>query len=98
MFLEDGLITGTQQFDCKSSYFLAWLTSLLAGVSRNPIKGIGVKPLFFTGDIIVLHGARQVGKTSLLHYFEAELKAKGKSTAFLLSWKPLQMVVDSSDH
>jgi tRNA U34 5-carboxymethylaminomethyl modifying GTPase MnmE/TrmE len=25
-----------------------------------------------TGDIIVLHGAGQVGKTSLLHYFEAE--------------------------
>ena len=36
-----------------------------------------------TGDIIVLHGARQVGKTSLLHYFEAELKAKGGKTYFI---------------
>jgi uncharacterized protein len=36
-----------------------------------------------TGDIIVLHGARQVGKTSLLRYFEAELQAKGEKTYFI---------------
>lgn len=36
-----------------------------------------------TGDIVVLHGARQVGKTSLLHYFETELKAKGGKTYFI---------------
>lgn len=36
-----------------------------------------------TGDIIVLHGARQVGKTSLLRYFETELKAKGEKTYFI---------------
>ena len=36
-----------------------------------------------TGDIIVLHGARQVGKTSLLRYFEAELKAKGETVYFI---------------
>ena len=36
-----------------------------------------------TGDVIVLHGARQVGKTSLLRYFEAELTAKGEKTYFI---------------
>ncbi len=36
-----------------------------------------------TGDIIVLHGARQVGKTSLLRYFEADLKSKGEKTYFI---------------
>jgi uncharacterized protein len=36
-----------------------------------------------TGDIIVLHGARQVGKTSLLRYLEAELKAKDEKIYFI---------------
>ncbi|MBI4825359.1 MAG: ATP-binding protein [Nitrospirae bacterium] len=36
-----------------------------------------------TGDIIVLHGARQVGKTSILRYIEAELKAKGETVYFI---------------
>jgi len=37
----------------------------------------------YTDDIIVLHGARQVGKTSLLRYFEAELKVKGETAYFI---------------
>jgi len=36
-----------------------------------------------TDDVIVLHGARQVGKTSLMRYIEAELKAKGEKTLFI---------------
>ncbi len=36
-----------------------------------------------TDDVIVLHGARQVGKTSLMRYLEAELKAKGEKTLFI---------------
>lgn len=37
----------------------------------------------YTEDIIVLHGARQVGKTSLLRFFEDELKAKKETTYFI---------------
>ncbi|MFZ3137894.1 MAG: ATP-binding protein [Thermodesulfovibrionales bacterium] len=42
-----------------------------------------IERYLYTGDIIVLHGARQVGKTSLLRYLEAELKAKGETTYFI---------------
>ncbi len=42
-----------------------------------------IERYLYTGDIIVLHGARQVGKTSLLLYLEAELKAKGETTYFI---------------
>lgn len=42
-----------------------------------------IEKYLYTGDIIVLHGARQVGKTSLLRYFEAELKAKGETAYFI---------------
>lgn len=43
----------------------------------------GIAKYLHTGDVIVLHGARQVGKTSLLRYIEAELKAKGEKTYFI---------------
>lgn len=36
-----------------------------------------------TNDIIVLHGARQVGKTSILYYLEEQLKKDGKPTYFI---------------
>ena len=36
-----------------------------------------------TDDIIVLHGARQVGKTSILYYLENQLKKAGKQTYFI---------------
>lgn len=36
-----------------------------------------------TNDIIVLHGARQVGKTSILYYLESQLKKEGKPTYFI---------------
>ena len=36
-----------------------------------------------TDDIIVLHGARQVGKTSILYYFEDKLKRQGENTYFV---------------
>lgn len=42
-----------------------------------------IEKYLYTGDIIVLHGARQVGKTSLLRYFEAELESKGEATYFI---------------
>src|SRR4030042_2023564 len=42
-----------------------------------------IERYLYTGDIIVLHGARQVGKTSLLCYLEAELKEKGETTYFI---------------
>jgi len=42
-----------------------------------------IERYLYTDDIIVLHGARQVGKTSLLRYFEAELKAKGEKSYFI---------------
>lgn len=36
-----------------------------------------------TNDIIVLHGARQVGKTSILYYLEDQLKKDGIPTYFI---------------
>ncbi len=42
-----------------------------------------IEKYLYTGDIIVLHGARQVGKTSLLRYFESELKIKKETTYFI---------------
>jgi len=36
-----------------------------------------------TDDIIVLHGARQVGKTSILYYLENQLKKQGSTTHFI---------------
>jgi uncharacterized protein len=36
-----------------------------------------------TGDIIVLHGARQVGKTSILFYLQERLSARGERTIYL---------------
>jgi len=34
-------------------------------------------------DVIVLHGARQVGKTCILHYLQDQLKRQGKTTYFI---------------
>ena len=42
-----------------------------------------IEKYLYTGDIVVLHGARQVGKTSLLRYFESELKARGERAYFI---------------
>ncbi len=36
-----------------------------------------------TDDIVVLHGARQVGKTSILRYIEDGLKHKGEKTRYI---------------
>jgi predicted AAA+ superfamily ATPase len=36
-----------------------------------------------TNDIIVLHGARQVGKTSIMYYLQNLLQEKGKTTFFI---------------
>lgn len=37
----------------------------------------------FTDDIVVLHGARQVGKTHILYYLEKTLKEKSKATFYI---------------
>lgn len=37
----------------------------------------------YTDDVVVLHGARQVGKTSILRYIEDGLKRKGEKTRFV---------------
>lgn len=36
-----------------------------------------------SNDIIVLHGARQVGKTSILYYVQDQLKKQGETTHFI---------------
>ncbi len=36
-----------------------------------------------TNDVIVLHGARQVGKTSILYYLKGQLKKDGQTTYFI---------------
>ena len=42
-----------------------------------------IKPFLATNDVIVLHGARQVGKTSILLLLEQSLKEKGETTFFI---------------
>ena len=42
-----------------------------------------IKKYLNTEDIIVLHGARQVGKTTILYYLEAYLKKQGEETYFI---------------
>ncbi|MFH1838279.1 MAG: ATP-binding protein [Candidatus Kuenenbacteria bacterium] len=42
-----------------------------------------IKKYFFTDNIIVLHGARQVGKTYILYQIEQNLKEKNKSTYYI---------------
>lgn len=37
----------------------------------------------YTEDIIVLHGARQVGKTSIMIYLQRQLIAQGEQTIYL---------------
>ena len=36
-----------------------------------------------TDDIIVIHGARQVGKTSILMYLQRQLRSQGKQTLYI---------------
>ena len=45
---------------------------------RNIINQI--TPYLFTEDIVVLHGARQVGKTYILYYLAKIIQEKGEST------------------
>lgn len=42
-----------------------------------------ITPFLKTDNIIVLHGARQVGKTHILYYLQNELKVQGQLTKFL---------------
>ena len=42
-----------------------------------------IKKYLFTDDIVVLHGARQVGKTYLLYQIEQYLKEKNKITCYI---------------
>lgn len=42
-----------------------------------------IKKYLHTNDIIVLHGARQVGKTSILYYLENQLKSQKRITYFI---------------
>jgi predicted AAA+ superfamily ATPase len=42
-----------------------------------------IKKYLHTDDIIVLHGARQVGKTSILYYLENYLKSHKRNTYFI---------------
>ncbi|MBU2233882.1 AAA family ATPase, partial [Patescibacteria group bacterium] len=42
-----------------------------------------IKKYLFTDDIIVLHGARQVGKTYILHWLNKYLKTKNKITYYI---------------
>lgn len=44
---------------------------------------VEIEKYLYTDDIIVLHGARQVGKTSLLRYFETSLKDAGETTYYI---------------
>jgi hypothetical protein len=42
-----------------------------------------ITPFLFTDDIIVLHGARQVGKTHIMYYLAKILHEKGEQTHFI---------------
>ena len=42
-----------------------------------------ITPWLDTGEIIVLHGARQVGKTSILYYLKDQLSAAGKPVYYI---------------
>ncbi len=42
----------------------------------------GITPFLFTDDVIVIHGARQVGKTSILMYLQAQLQSQGQQVVY----------------
>ena len=42
-----------------------------------------IKKYLDTDDIIVLHGARQVGKTTILYHIQNYLKKQGEDTYFI---------------
>lgn len=50
-------------------------------IKRNVIEEIN--RYTGTNDVIVLHGARQVGKTSILYYLKDQLKKDGQTTYFI---------------
>lgn len=50
-------------------------------IKRTVIEEIN--KYLYTNDIIVLHGARQVGKTTILYYLQESLEAEGKVTYFI---------------
>lgn len=50
-------------------------------IKRTVIEDI--EEYLYTDDIIVLHGARQVGKTTILYYIRNILEQEGKSTYFI---------------
>ncbi len=50
-------------------------------LKRDIIEAI--QKYLHSDDIIVLHGARQVGKTSILHYLEDQLNREGENTYFI---------------
>lgn len=50
-------------------------------IKRTVIEEIN--KYLYTNDIIVLHGARQVGKTTILYYLQKSLEEEGKVTYFI---------------
>ena len=42
-----------------------------------------ISHLLGTGDIVVIHGARQVGKTSILMYLQDQLLSSGERTLYI---------------
>lgn len=42
-----------------------------------------IEPFLHTTDVLVLHGARQVGKTSILMYLQAQLQASGANVVYM---------------
>ena len=42
-----------------------------------------IEPYLHTPEVIVLHGARQVGKTSILYYLRDRLKAQGETEYYI---------------
>jgi len=50
-------------------------------IERKIIKKI--EKFISTDDIVILHGARQVGKTSILHIIKDKLDKQGKQTHYI---------------
>lgn len=55
-----------------------------------------ITPYLFTDDIVVLHGARQVGKTHILYFLAKILQEKGEQTHFIdLEDSRLRAILDN---
>lgn len=50
-------------------------------LKRNAL--VEITPFLFTDDIIIIHGARQVGKTSILMYLQQQLRSQGQSVVYI---------------